>query len=66
MSDGEICTTSCEAGLVFEVFANPAQPLNTAPLHAAMANIAVLAQSRRLLAPSPVALLVFAAFTMAI
>jgi hypothetical protein len=66
MFDGEICTTSCGVGLVFEVFANPAQPLHTAPLHATMANIAVLAQSRRLLAPSSVALLVFAAFTIAI
>ena len=66
MSDGEICTVACGVAFAFDVFASPAQPLNTAAPHASIAKIAVTPQPRRSLTPNSFAPFAFVAFTLAI
>jgi hypothetical protein len=61
MSDGEICTVARGVAFAFDVFASPAQPLNTAAPHASIAKIAATPQARD--SPAPFA---FVAFTLAI
>ena len=66
MSDGEICTVAWGVALAFDVFASPAQPLNTAAPHASSAKIAVTSQPRRPLTPNSLAAFALVAFTLAI
>jgi hypothetical protein len=66
ISDGEICTAACGVGFAFDVFASPAQPLNIAPPHASIANIAAIPHTPCLLAPNSSAPFAFAALTLAI
>jgi len=66
ISEGEICTASCGVSFAFEVFPNPAQPLNTVPPHVTIANIAAIPRPCRLPACDSPTPLLFAAFTLAI
>jgi hypothetical protein len=66
MSDGEIWTVAWGVAFAFDVFASPAQPLNTAAPHASIAKIAVAPQPRGSPTPNSFAPFAFVACTLAI